>query len=127
LVGTGTGIAPLAAIVRDALAQGHQGSIAIYHGALTEDRFYLVDELNALAQEFPQLNYLRCVLKGSASPGVRVGELKEIVLSELTDPRQKRVYLCGDPGLVRILKKQIFLAGVSMNRLHADPFVGTVS
>jgi ferredoxin-NADP reductase len=125
LIGTGTGIAPLMAIAVDACQQGHKGSITIYHGALSEDRFYLVDELQTLAQTHPQVDYVRCVLRGPAGADIQVGELKDIVLSGLTDPKQKRVYLCGDPGLVRILKKQIFLAGVSMNRLHADPFVGT--
>ncbi|HYX37381.1 MAG TPA: 2Fe-2S iron-sulfur cluster-binding protein [Oligoflexus sp.] len=127
LVGTGTGIAPLLALVQDACNQGHQGSIAIYHGALTEDRFYWVDEIKALAKSLPNIKYVRCVLRGPASPEVRVGELKDIVLADPSDPKQKRVYLCGDPGLVRILKKQIFLAGVSMSRLHADPFIGTGS
>jgi ferredoxin-NADP reductase/ferredoxin len=125
MIGTGTGIAPLMAIAVDACEQGHEGPITIYHGALTEDRFYLVDQLQTLAQKFPQVSYQRCVLKGPATSGIKIGELKDIVLSGLSDPKQKRVYLCGDPGLVRILKKQIFLAGVSMNRLHADPFVGT--
>lgn len=125
LIGTGTGIAPLMAIAVDACQQGHGGSITIYHGALSEDRFYLVDDLETLTQTHPNVNYVRCVLKGPAGPNIKVGELKDIVLSGLSDPKQKRVYLCGDPGLVRILKKQIFLAGVSMNRLHADPFVGT--
>jgi ferredoxin-NADP reductase len=127
LIGTGTGMAPLMAIAVDACRQGHKGPITIYHGALSEDRFYLVDELQTLAQTHPQVDYVRCVLKGPAGSGIQIGELKDIVLSGLTNPKQKRVYLCGDPGLVRILKKQIFLAGVSMNRLHADPFVGTGS
>ncbi|HET9236574.1 MAG TPA: 2Fe-2S iron-sulfur cluster-binding protein [Oligoflexus sp.] len=125
LIGTGTGMAPLFAVALDACQQGHTGPISIYHGALSADRFYLVEELQELTRAFPQISYVRCVLKGPAESGIQVGELKDIVLSGLTDPKQKRVYLCGDPGLVRILKKQIFLAGVSMNRLHADPFVGT--
>lgn len=125
LIGTGTGIAPLTAIAVDACQQGHQGPITIYHGALSADRFYLVDELQNLAKAHPHVKYVRCVRQGPAAADIRVGELMDIVLSGLSDPEQKRVYLCGDPGLVRILKKQIFLAGVSMNRLHADPFVGT--
>ncbi|WP_141733369.1 FAD-binding oxidoreductase [Oligoflexus tunisiensis] len=127
LVGTGTGIAPLYAIALDACLQGHTGPISIYHGALSEERLYLVDELSTLIKSYPNVNYVRCVRNGPATSPVRVGELKDIVMAELADPKHKRVYLCGDPGLVRILKKHIFLAGVSMNRLHADPFVGTGS
>jgi CDP-4-dehydro-6-deoxyglucose reductase len=127
LVGTGTGIAPLYAIALDACLQGHSGPITIHQGAPTEDRLYLIEELSALAKSYPNVSYLRCVRAGPASPGVQVGELKDQVMAELADPKHQRVYLCGDPGLVRIMKKQFFLAGVSLNRLHADPFVGTAS
>ena len=36
LAGTGTGIAPLAAVARDALGQGHRGPIVIIHGAASK-------------------------------------------------------------------------------------------
>jgi len=125
LVGTGTGIAPLFAIVQDAVLQGHAGPIAIYHGSLSEDRFYFVDKLKELAATNLNVTYNRCVLKGPASEGVTVGALNEIVVQSLLNTDQRRVYLCGDPGLVRLLKKQVFLAGVSLTRVHSDPFIGT--
>lgn len=102
-----------------------QSQTGVYHGAISADRFYLVEELQALEQNYPNVRYVCCVLKGSAASDLQVGELKDIGLSDFSNPKQKRVYLCGDPGLVRILKKQIFLAGVSMKQLHADPFIGT--
>lgn len=125
LIGTGTGIAPLFAIAVDALARGHSGPVSIYHGALSEKSLYWVDEFVSLAFVHKNVTYTRCVLHGPASDGVRIGALNQIVASEQSDTNLKRVYLCGDPGLVRILKKQFFLAGVSLNRLHADAFIGT--
>lgn len=125
LIGTGTGVAPLYAIVQDALTQGHQGKITLYHGALSEDRFYWSDTLQTLATLHPHVTYQRCVVTGQQSNTLHVGDLKQLVMSELTDPGVRRVYLCGDPGLVRILKKHVFLAGVSLTRIHADPFIGT--
>lgn len=125
LVGTGTGISPLFAIAIDAINQGHRGPISIYHGALSEDRFYLVDELKTLANLHKNVSYIPCVVQGSPRNDLRVGDLKQIVASELTDKQLRRVYLCGDPGLVRLLKKQVFLAGISLANIHSDQFIGT--
>jgi ferredoxin-NADP reductase len=34
-----------------------------------------------------------------------------------------KVYLCGDAGVVGTIRKKLFLAGISMNRIKADAFV----
>jgi NAD(P)H-flavin reductase len=124
LVGTGTGMAPLFAIADDAIRQGHTGAIVIYQGALSESRLYLVDELQALAARGANVRYVRCLLQGQASEGVVIGDLKDIVLSSVPKSPAQRVYLCGEPGLVRELKRWLFLKGISYRRIHADPFVG---
>lgn len=125
LAGIGTGMAPLHAIAEDALLQGHKGPMTIYHGAPSEDRLYLVDELMALEKRHSNLRYIRCLMQGQAAPGVVIGDLKQLVLSEGSDPAKRRVYLCGDPAFVRDVKRKLFLRGVSLGKIHADPFIGT--
>jgi CDP-4-dehydro-6-deoxyglucose reductase, E3 len=49
LAGTGTGLAPLWGILRDALRRGHQGPIRLYHGALDRDGLYHDEHLLRLA------------------------------------------------------------------------------
>ncbi len=123
LIGTGTGIAPLYAIAKDALENGHSGPIALYQGALKEESLYFEDEIENMAASHSNIRYVRCVLHKSFRQNITYGDLKDIALSELTDANTRRIYLCGDPGLVRILKKSFFLAGVSIKKIHADPFV----
>ncbi|TWW12255.1 ferredoxin [Planctomyces bekefii] len=125
LVGTGTGIAPLYAIAVDAVRKGHTGPIAIYHGGVSPDRLYFVNECESLASANANVRYLPCVIRGEVRGEVRVGDLKQFVISELSETKKGRVYLCGDPSLVNTLKKLVFLAGVSLSRIHADPFIGT--
>ncbi|MDP8243549.1 MAG: FAD-binding oxidoreductase [Candidatus Hinthialibacter antarcticus] len=123
LAGTGTGLAPLVGIAHDALENGHQGNIHLYHGSLTRDRLYLVDELFALAEQFPQLHYTPCVKEDSADAGIQTGDIEELVLS--ADPAFKdwRVYLCGNPALVNSLRKKIFLKGASNKNIFSDAFL----
>jgi NAD(P)H-flavin reductase len=116
-------MAPLYAIAEEAVRQQHTGAITIYHGALAEDRFYLVSEFQELVARAPNLRYVRCVLSGQEAPGVVVGDLQQIVLGEASDVASRRFYLCGDPEMVRSLKRKLFLKGASLRRIHADPFV----
>ena len=122
-VATGTGMAPLKAIAEDAIKQGHTGPIHIYQGAMTADRLYLVDDLSKLARENSTIKYIPCVMEASETYIYQTGDIKKIVLANIQNPKAQRIYLCGDPGLVRELKKKLFLAGVSAKKIHADPFI----
>ncbi len=57
LAGTGTGLAPLAAIVRVAIRQRHQGDITLIHGGVCAEDLYLDAELTRLAGQHEQLTY----------------------------------------------------------------------
>jgi len=125
LVGTGTGLAPLYGILRDALRQGHAAPIYLYHGSLATAGLYLQDRLRALAAEHERFHYIPCVLHGPAPADGREGDIVDLPMRELGSLNGYRVYLCGDPALVNSLRQKCFLAGASMQQIHADPFVFT--
>jgi len=124
LIGTGTGLAPLYAIVRDALRHGHTGPIRLYHGARGPAGLYLIDELRALAARHTDFAYTPCVLEGPADDAaVRVGPIDQVVLADTPKLTGHRVFLCGDPTIVTALRKRVFLAGANMKDIYADAFV----
>ncbi|RMH62196.1 MAG: oxygenase, partial [Zetaproteobacteria bacterium] len=125
LVGTGTGLAPLYGIVRDALRHGHRGPIYLYHGSLHATGLYLEETLSTLAERNAQFHYVPCVLQGTAPRGGRTGNIVDVPKRELGSLNGYRVYLCGDPELVHALRQQCFLAGAAMQDIYADPFVFT--
>ncbi|MCB9640199.1 MAG: 2Fe-2S iron-sulfur cluster binding domain-containing protein [Myxococcales bacterium] len=123
LAGTGTGLAPLFGILRDALHNGHQGPIRLYHGALHAEGLYLVQELQELASQHENFTYIRCLRAGDPEEGVAIGDITQIIKSQLQDSALQRAYLCGDPTLIKHLKKQLFLAGVPLKSIYSDPFL----
>ena len=127
LAGTGTGLAPLWGILQDALASGHSGPIELWHGARTADGLHLVRELEELASVHRQLTYHRCILQGMPSAGVEVASLEAAVLESSPSFDGHRVFLCGDPNLVRKLKRDVFLKGASMREIHADAFAASTA
>ena len=125
LVGTGCGLAPLYAIARDALQQGHRGQIKLYHGSRTTDGLYLDGPLRRLAQEHVNFDYIPCVSQSVPLPGQRSGRALDCALLDLPDITGWRVYLCGNPDMVQAARMQFFLAGASSAEIYADPFLPT--
>ena len=124
LVGTGTGLAPLWGILREALEQGHRGPIHLLHGAVRPEGLYLRDELRALAARYAQVEYVASVLEeGPDSLDAVTGRLDRLLQARLPDLTGWRVFLCGDPGIVQSLRKQVFLTGASIRDIHADAFL----
>jgi NAD(P)H-flavin reductase len=120
LIGTGTGLAPLYGIVRDALRTGHRGPIHLFHGALRTEGLYLCEELAALAAEHPNLAYTPSVMQDD-------GPLDRVVASRFPKLDGWRGFICGDPGLVQMLKKKLFLSGIASRDIYADAFLPSAS
>lgn len=123
LVGTGTGLAPLLGIARDALRQGHQGPIHLYHGSSSAEGLYLTTTLSDMDREHEQFHYHPCVSRGEPSSGLAAGRATDVALADFPDLSGWRVYLCGKEEMVKGMQKKVFLAGASMKDIYADAFV----
>ena len=131
LAGNGTGLAPLLGVLRAALAAGHRGPLRLYHGSPRAEGLYLWQELRALLQQAPRLKLIGSLLEGTPGTDSSLGERCALRLTALDQAvlqdgvlAEERVYLCGNPELVRKLQRKLYLAGVPLARIHADPFVG---
>ena len=126
LVGTGTGLSPLQGILYDAIYANHIGHIDVFHGALNVEGIYNQTLLSQLALEHDNVNYHPCILnvddKNRPSYSYYEGDLIQQIFKKLPSMTHKKVYICGDPVLVKQLKTQIFLAGANSHDIYADAF-----
>lgn len=123
LIATGTGLAPLYGVLREALRRGHTGMIKLYHGSRTQEGLYLHKELHQLAQSYPNLSYIPCISGADLPDGVEPGRANEVAMKQNPDLKGWRIYICGVPDMVYAAKRAAFLAGASMQAIHSDPFV----
>lgn len=124
LVGTGTGLAPLYGILRDAHSRDHTGPITLFHGALSPRGLYLVEQLREWERRLPGFRYVPCCLEGEEGhPGVAVGPLDRVVSGHFPKLDGRRVFLCGDPKMVNAMRKAAFLAGAGWKEIAADAFL----
>jgi NAD(P)H-flavin reductase/ferredoxin len=122
LAGTGTGLAPLLGVLRDALRCGHRGEILLLHGALDQAGLYARAELDAIARATGNVSVLYSALR----PGVEAIDstpLDRMLFERKPDLSGHRVFICGAPEFVQSVRRQAFLKGASLREIHADAFV----
>lgn len=130
LIGNGSGLAPLIGIARDALSDGHDGPIHLYHGSRHAKGLYLIDELRSLAEAHENFHYAPCVsgageVAAAADDGgldIRSGRADAIAFDEHSALEGWRIFLCGYPPMVGAAKKRAYLSGADMVDIYADPF-----
>ncbi|MGR9116377.1 MAG: 2Fe-2S iron-sulfur cluster-binding protein [Gammaproteobacteria bacterium] len=122
LIGTGSGLAPLAGIVSEALHHGHSGAIHLLHGSREMDGLYWIEEMQQMANEYPNFHYIPCVSRGDAPEGVAKGRANVVAMAELPELKGWRVFLCGHPDMVNQTKRQAYLNGASLQDIYSDAF-----
>ncbi|MGD8560135.1 MAG: FAD-binding oxidoreductase [Gammaproteobacteria bacterium] len=123
LIGTGTGLAPLLGVLRDALHQGHQQNIRLYYGVKTRADLYLHDQLQEIAAQHGNVEYYPCISREEVASPFRHGRASDLAIEDIGNFSNYSIYLCGNPEMVNTAKRNIFLAGASFQNIFADPFV----
>ncbi|SDH75761.1 NAD(P)H-flavin reductase [Pseudomonas flavescens] len=113
LLGAGTGLAPLYAILREALRQSHQGPIRVLHVARSPGGHYLADSLLELAEHHPhlQLDLIDTAALPDALAALRPGSRQTIALA------------CGGPDTVEAIARRLYLAGLPRSQLFSELFL----
>jgi ferredoxin-NADP reductase/ferredoxin/truncated hemoglobin YjbI len=122
LVATGTGLAPLIGIARDALHSGHRARIHLYHGSRHPAGIYLRNTLLDLCGRHPHFHYTACVSGKETPAGFVHGRAHEVAFGLHEDLRGWRLYLAGMPQMVSTAEILALKAGVPPAEIFADPF-----
>ena len=123
LVATGTGLSPVYGVLRDAISNSHRGEIRLYHGVTTQKDLYLDSKLRKLEDQIQNFSYIPCVSSKPSNPEPRYGSATEVATNDIGNFSGWRVYISGNPDMVKSAQRQIFLAGASIKDIHVDPFV----
>lgn len=122
LIGTGTGLAPLYGVIHDALAQGHSGTIELFHGSRDREGLYLIDELKALAAQYKHFHYTPCVSGSWQAQDFAKGRAHDVALQNRASLKGWQVFLCGHPEMVKQTQRTAYVKGASLNHIYCDSF-----
>lgn len=113
LLASGTGLAPLYGVLREALRQDHRGPIRLIHQAHDAAGHYLRESLQALALAHPNLQFDWLTTSEQAA---FLADLRLV-------SRQTLALVCGSAASVEAFARRLFLLGVPRNQVLADVFL----
>jgi CDP-4-dehydro-6-deoxyglucose reductase len=129
LLASGTGFAPIKAIVEQMQADGLTRPAVLYWGARRRADLYMHDWCVAKAAELPNLRYVP-VLSEPTDPDAwdgRTGFVHHAVIEDWPDLSAHQVYACGAPVMVESAQRD-FMArcGLPADEFYADAFTSEV-
>ncbi|MDO5733540.1 MAG: 2Fe-2S iron-sulfur cluster binding domain-containing protein [Eubacteriales bacterium] len=120
----GSGMAPIASLIRDITEQQLDYKIRYFFGASTlRDMFYL-EEMAALEKENPNFEFIPALSRyqeGDDWDG-RIGNVIEVMKQEVSDGEAKEAYLCGSPGMLNATVKALHELGFKDQAIFYDKF-----
>lgn len=122
---SGTGFAPIKAIIEQMIEQGNQRQAVLYWGGRREQDLYMNDLANSWQQQLPNFSYIPVV--SDALPednwAGRQGLVHEAVMADLSDLSGHEVYACGAPVMVEAARRDFTAKrGLPEDAFFADAF-----
>jgi CDP-4-dehydro-6-deoxyglucose reductase, E3 len=119
LMATGTGIAPIKALLESFSRVTSQKTIFVVWGARFKKDFYLnLETLMGNHQLVPVLSRENC-------DGFFYGYVQEAVLSLDLDFKKSSVYVCGSEVMIKDARDLLIKNGLEAKRFHSDAFVSS--
>jgi CDP-4-dehydro-6-deoxyglucose reductase len=125
LLASGTGLAPIKAIIEHMKFKGIARAAVLYWGCRRPADLYLHEWALQAAAEMPNLRYVPVL----SEPGPddawtgRTGLVHEAVMADLPDLAAHQVYACGAPGMVEAARRDFSgRCGLPPEQFFADSF-----
>ena len=125
----GSGLAPILAIVRRALASGYAQPIRLIHSVRDRSEVFALDALHALARRFSHFSYTVTLTRAEAidpATGWRSGRIPTWLGQEFFDLSSFCVLAAGPPGFVEAAVAKVRELGARPERILTDSFTPTV-
>lgn len=124
-VATGTGIAPVRAVVEQALADGVTRPISIYWGLRRPQDIYLPEQVAYWNRMQPAVRCIPVLSKVQADDAWtgRTGYVQTAVLQDFPDLSGHQVYACGSPAMIAAARRDfVAQCGLPEDEFFADAF-----
>ncbi|CAB3837895.1 CDP-6-deoxy-L-threo-D-glycero-4-hexulose-3-dehydrase reductase [Achromobacter pulmonis] len=122
MVATGTGIAPIKAILESLLDNEDCPPVTLYWGMRTEADLYLRDVIESWAGRLYEFNFVPVLSRASADWRGRRGHVQQAVVADHADLSEHAFYLCGAPAMISEATALLAERGASLDHVYADSF-----
>lgn len=120
---TGTGLAPIKAILESLLDDADCPPIHFYWGMRSQADLYLLDEIQSWASRLYEFTFVPVLSQPSDGWSGRTGYVQDAIAEDFEDLSEHAVYLCGSPSMIQDAKALLTLSGARMDKIYSDSFV----
>jgi ferredoxin-NADP reductase len=122
LVATGTGVAPLRAMLPQALEAHPERQFTLIFGTRTPEQILYADEFAALSARHPNFRYWPVLSRASAAWAGRRGHVQEHIDEALGSRRDGDVYVCGLRAMVDDVRTRLKEMGFERKQLVTERY-----
>lgn len=124
-VASGTGFAPVKAILEAAFQKGEQREMVLYWGGRRPKDLYMRDLAEQWAAQYPNFRFVPVVSEALPEDNWtgRTGFVHHAVMEDYADLSRHQVYACGAPIMVEAARHDFHNErGLPLEEFHADSF-----
>ncbi|MCW1431917.1 2Fe-2S iron-sulfur cluster-binding protein [Novosphingobium sp. JCM 18896] len=124
LIAGGVGITPMMSVLRYLTDTAWPGEIFFLYGARSTEEFVFRDELERLERRFANLHVLAAMQRapGTVWLGPEGPITRQMLVEAVPDIARRRIHLCGPPGMMAAMRKELAELGVPEVQLHTEAF-----
>jgi CDP-4-dehydro-6-deoxyglucose reductase len=125
LLASGTGFAPIKAIIEQIRAKGINRQVVLYWGCRVKADLYMNDWAEQAAADMPNLRYVPVLSEPKPEDGWagRTGFVHQVVMADLPDMSGYEVYACGAPIVIESAQRDfVAQCGLPADAFFADSF-----
>ncbi len=124
LLGTGTGIAPLKAMVEHLTDTGSTKKLHLYLGVRYPEDLFYQEEFEALKNQNSNFDYTLAVSRPPEGYTGATGRLPEVLVRDFAKgiSTQTAAYICGSTASVAGIKAKLLELGMPAELLHAEGY-----
>ena len=123
MVVTGTGLAPIKAILESLMDDTDSPPVSLYWGARTAADLYLHDEIRTWRERLCAFNYVPVLSRADAAWDGQRGYAQNAVLADLDDLSEHAIYLCGSPEMIFSAKQAFIARSASLDHIYTEGFI----
>lgn len=123
MVATGTGLAPIKAILDLLHDDPDCPPVSLYWGTRTVADLYWHDRIATWRDRLYEFKYIPVLSRADAGWNGRRGYVKDSILADFADLSECAIYLCGSPEMIASAKQAFVDRGASLQHIYTEGFV----